>query len=63
MVPRLERKDLQDPELVRHGDGAIAGVLMRFAALNHVTSVPIEFRRPARAPTSATAEPTAWPPS
>ncbi len=43
MVPRLERKDLQDPELVRHGDGAIAGVLMQFAALNHVTSVPIEF--------------------
>lgn len=44
MVPRLERKDLQDPELVRHGDGAIAGVLMQFAALNHVTSVPIEFQ-------------------
>ncbi len=44
MVPRLERKDLQDPELVRHGDGAIAGVLMQFAALNHVTSVPIEFK-------------------
>lgn len=43
-VPRLERKDLQDPELVRHGDGAIAGVLMQFAALNHVTSVPIEFQ-------------------
>lgn len=44
MVPRLERKDLQDPELVRHGDGAIAGVLMQFAALNHVTTVPIEFQ-------------------
>lgn len=44
MVPRLERKDLQDPELVRHGDGAIAGALMQFAALNHVTSVPIEFQ-------------------
>jgi len=44
MVPRLERKDLQDPDLVRHGDGAIAGVLMQFAALNHVTSVPIEFQ-------------------
>lgn len=44
MVPRLERKDLQEPELVRHGDGAIAGVLMQFAALNHVTSVPIEFQ-------------------
>lgn len=44
MVPRLERKDLQDPELVRHGDGAIAGVLMQFAALNHATSVPIEYQ-------------------
>lgn len=44
MVPKLERKDLQDPELVRHGDGAIAGALTQFAALNHVTRVPIEFQ-------------------
>jgi len=44
MVPRLERKDLQEPDLIRHGDGAIAGALMQFAALNHVTSVPIEFQ-------------------
>lgn len=36
MVPRLERKDLKDPDLVRHGDGAIAGALMEFAALNPV---------------------------
>ncbi|ASE52159.1 hypothetical protein CEQ03_04985 [Stenotrophomonas maltophilia] len=44
MVPKLERKDLQDPDLVRHGDGAIAGALAQFAALNHVTRVPIEFQ-------------------
>ncbi|EKT4104494.1 TPA: hypothetical protein UMH13_000988 [Stenotrophomonas maltophilia] len=44
MVPKLERKDLQDAELVRHGDGAIAGALTQFAALNHVTRVPIEFQ-------------------
>ncbi|HEL7749102.1 TPA: hypothetical protein UL761_000622 [Stenotrophomonas maltophilia] len=43
MVPKLERKDLLDPELVRHGDGAIAGALTQFAALNHVARVPIEF--------------------
>jgi phage FluMu gp28-like protein len=44
MVPKLERKDLQDPDLVRHGDGAIAGALMQFAALNHVARVPVEFQ-------------------
>jgi phage FluMu gp28-like protein len=32
MIPRLERADLKDPELIRHGDGAIAGALMEFAA-------------------------------
>lgn len=36
MVPKLERKDLKDADLVRHGDGAIAGALMNFAALNPV---------------------------
>lgn len=36
MVPKIERKDLKDAELVRHGDGAVAGALMNFAALNHV---------------------------
>lgn len=35
MVPKLERKDIKDADLVRHGDGAIAGALMNFAALNH----------------------------
>lgn len=44
MVPKLERKDLQDPELVRHGDGAIAGALTQFAALNPVPHGTIEFQ-------------------
>ncbi|MGH8039913.1 MAG: hypothetical protein ACREPD_19460 [Stenotrophomonas sp.] len=44
MVPKLERKDMKDAELVRHGDGAIAGALMQFAALNHVAHVPVEFQ-------------------
>ncbi len=34
MVPKIERKDLKDADLVRHGDGAIAGALMNFAATN-----------------------------
>lgn len=34
MVPHVERKDLKDPELFRHGDGAIAGALMWFASLH-----------------------------
>jgi phage FluMu gp28-like protein len=34
MVPKLSAKDLKDPNLVRHGDSAIAGVLMWFASLN-----------------------------
>lgn len=41
MVAALERKDLKDPELVRHGDMAIALCLANFAALNR--SAPIEF--------------------
>jgi len=43
MVPKIERKDLKDAELVRHGDGAIAGALMNFAALNHVGGWVSEF--------------------
>lgn len=43
MVPKIERKDLKDAELVRHGDGAIAGALMNFAALNHVGDWVAEF--------------------
>jgi phage FluMu gp28-like protein len=42
MVPKLERADLKDADLVRHGDGAIAGALMNFAALNF-TAGAIEF--------------------
>jgi phage FluMu gp28-like protein len=42
MVPKLERKDLKDPDLIRHGDGAIAGCLMEFAA-SHPASGPIEW--------------------
>ncbi len=41
MVPRLERKDLKEPELVRHGDSAITGALMWFASLNR--AAPIEW--------------------
>lgn len=44
MVPRLERKDLKDADLVRHGDSAIAGAMMQFAAINFVASAPIEFQ-------------------
>jgi len=43
MVPKIERKDLKDAELIRHGDGAIAGALMNFAALNHVGDWHSEF--------------------
>ncbi len=42
MVPKLERKDLKEPELVRHGDSAIAGALMWFASLNRAG--PIEWQ-------------------
>ncbi|MDI5994419.1 hypothetical protein DP090_015475 [Pseudomonas sp. MDMC216] len=48
MVPRIERKDLKDAELVRHGDGAIAGALMNFAALNHVGDWLSEFESAGR---------------
>ncbi len=34
MVPKVNRKDLKDPELYRHGDFAISLVLGEFAALN-----------------------------
>lgn len=43
MVPKIERKDLKDAELVRHGDGAIAGALMNYAALNQVGGWVSEF--------------------
>ncbi|MBM9605957.1 hypothetical protein [Desulfopila inferna] len=34
MVGKIERKDLQDPDLVRHGDFAIGLALAEYAALN-----------------------------
>lgn len=43
MVPKIERKDLKDAELLRHGDGAVAGALMNFAALNHVGGYLYEY--------------------
>lgn len=36
MVPRVESKDLKEPELFRHGDFAISLALAEFAALNIV---------------------------
>lgn len=48
MVPRLERRDLKDADLLRHGDSAIAGALMQFAALNWVARTKIEFQSTGR---------------
>ncbi|MCX8712299.1 hypothetical protein J3U57_06185 [Gilliamella sp. B3464] len=39
MVPKLERKDLKDPDLVRHGDSAIAGCLAWYATLNKMAQI------------------------
>lgn len=39
MVPKLERKDLKDPDLVRHGDSAIAGCLAWYATLNKTAQI------------------------
>lgn len=46
MVPKRERKDFKDPDLVRHGDGAIALCLAEFAAQNRVFGVPVVDSRP-----------------
>lgn len=43
MVPKLERADLKDADLVRHGDAAIAGALMNFAAINYVAPGHIDW--------------------
>ena len=45
MVPKLERADAKDSDLVRHGDGAIAGALMQFAALNPCGDGAIDYHR------------------
>lgn len=39
MVPHIEKKDLKEPELVRHGDSAPMFMLLRFAMLNRSTQV------------------------
>lgn len=39
MVPKLERKDLKEPDLVRHGDSAIAGCLAWYATLNKTAQI------------------------
>ena len=41
MVSKARAKDIKDPELHRHGDGAVAMILGWFASL-HLSS-PIEF--------------------
>lgn len=53
MVPRLERRDLKDADLVRHGDSAIAGALMNFAAINYSSRTVIEFQSTGMGGTSA----------
>lgn len=54
MIPKIERKDLKDPDLYRHGDFAIALALGEFAALNKVAT-KMEFQ------TSQQAQPLAAP--
>lgn len=44
MVPKVERKDIKDPDLFRHGDFAISLVMGEYAALNKRIYVPIEFK-------------------
>lgn len=40
MVPKVQRKDLKDPDLYRHGDFAISLALAEYAALNPVVAMP-----------------------
>jgi len=42
MVPAIERKDLKDPDLLRHGDFAIALALAWFASLNKAAAIEFE---------------------
>lgn len=55
MVPKMERADLKDADLVRHGDSAIAGALMNFAALNWVAAAPIDYQSAGRRASTADA--------
>ena len=38
-VPKIESRDLREPELYRHGDGAIAAALMWYASLHQKASL------------------------
>ena len=53
MVPKVQRKDLKDPDLYRHGDFAISLVLAEYAALNQVTGIPDVMSSGARETASA----------
>lgn len=44
MIPKVEKKDLKDPELFRHGDFAVSLVMGEYAALNKRIYIPIEFK-------------------
>ncbi|TQI78711.1 phage FluMu gp28-like protein [Serratia fonticola] len=46
MVAKLEKKDLKDAELVRHGDSAIAGCLGNYASLNLATEIEFQSTGP-----------------
>lgn len=46
MVAKKERKDFKDPDLARHGDGAVALCLAEFAAQNRVLGTPVVRSRP-----------------
>lgn len=46
MIPKVDRKDIKDPDLYRHGDFAISLALAEFAALNR--NAPIDFESTGR---------------
>ncbi|MEX7475412.1 hypothetical protein AB0861_003925, partial [Acinetobacter baumannii] len=39
MVTKARTKDLKDPELYRHGDGAVAMILAWYASLHLATAI------------------------
>ncbi|CUR45536.1 Phage terminase, large subunit [Alloalcanivorax xenomutans] len=55
MVPHVDRRDMKEPELFRHGDGAIAGALMWFASL-HRTIESFGYRPVPKNPTGRNAD-------
>ncbi|MBN4063482.1 hypothetical protein JYT79_01740 [Cardiobacterium sp. AH-315-I02] len=42
MIPKLESRDLKEPDLIRHGDSAITGALMWFASVNRASAIAFE---------------------